>query len=178
MAEGSEMSGDSSQTQQMSGHKEHELVFVLIMVGLLGIGLFFVFIYFGSSNHFVPSSTPSANETMTSFNYSDVEGRNQNTLGLAIGKDIGRYYTHPESTMTLYVLTTGECSGECLSTWQPYLSNNVGADDPLLGVVVRSDTGESQYTLNGRGLYTYNQDQFPGDIMGSGVNDVWQIARP
>jgi predicted lipoprotein with Yx(FWY)xxD motif len=81
--------------------------------------------------------------------------------------------------MTLYSLS-GERSGKficksssCTQVWHPLSasadapSGNVGS----LGSVKRPD-GTQQVTYKGRPLYTFAQDQQPGDAKGQGIKDV------
>jgi len=50
-------------------------------------------------------------------------------------------------------------------------------DGSLLGTTERGD-GEVQITYAGAPLYTWAQDQEPGDVTGQGVQDVWFVVTP
>jgi|GEM_PF-3029019 len=176
MTEGNEINpeGDSAepvespQAETSNSHSEMELVFVLILVGMLGIGIF-LYVVFGDdirSSLLQRDGAETAvveisNEEMTSANYSDVEGRDENVLGLAIHKTEGRYYTHPESGMTLYTNTTGECNERCAEYFTSHVID-----------------GEPQKTPQGESLYLYVNDVNPGDVTGDGFDTIWKIARP
>jgi len=76
-------------------------------------------------------------------------------------------------------------SAECLAAWKPlYLSKDQrkpaageGVDAGRLGAVVRPD-GSRQATLNGWPLYTFAQDQVPGDVRGEGLKGTWHAVSP
>lgn len=76
-------------------------------------------------------------------------------------------------------------SAECLAAWKPlYLSEDQrkpaagdGIDAGRLGAVVRPD-GSRQATLNGWPLYTFAQDQLPGDVRGEGLKGTWHAVSP
>lgn len=90
--------------------------------------------------------------------------------------------------MSLYFFTkdvkdsgTSACTGACLTAWPPLLTT---AAKPAaegvtgtLGTIVTPD-GAKQVTLNGLPLYYFAQDKNPGDILGQGVNGVWNLATP
>jgi hypothetical protein len=81
--------------------------------------------------------------------------------------------------MTLYSLS-GEHNGKfictssaCLQVWHP-LSASTGTPSGSvgsLGTVKRSD-GTVQVTYKGMPLYTFAQDQSPGEAKGQGIKDV------
>ena len=82
--------------------------------------------------------------------------------------------------LTLYHLT-GELAGKfictssaCVSTWHP-LTVAAGAKPTgrvaSIGVVKRPD-GTEQVTYRGMPLYTFAQDQAPGQAKGQGIKDV------
>ncbi len=65
------------------------------------------------------------------------------------------------------------CYGECAAAWPPLLSDgdphaSNGAIPAKVGSTERRD-GSVQVTYAGRPLYTYAQDQAPGDAGGEGV---------
>jgi predicted lipoprotein with Yx(FWY)xxD motif len=89
--------------------------------------------------------------------------------------------------MTLYLFTEdgdGEsvCEGDCAAAWPPLLVEDEpvageGVDADLLGETERSD-GTTQVTYAGWPLYTWAQDQQPGDVTGQGVQEVWFVVSP
>jgi predicted lipoprotein with Yx(FWY)xxD motif len=81
--------------------------------------------------------------------------------------------------LTLYRLS-GEQNGKfictnaaCLQTWHPLTVSGGGAPSGVgsLGTVKRPD-GTTQVTYKGQPLYTFAQDQAPGDANGQGFKDV------
>lgn len=85
--------------------------------------------------------------------------------------------------MTLYTFdrdtTPGKsaCSGKCATNWPPFTA---AADAKTTGdwsIIVRAD-GSKQWAYKGKPLYTWMDDQKPGDIDGDGRNNVWHIAAP
>jgi predicted lipoprotein with Yx(FWY)xxD motif len=75
-------------------------------------------------------------------------------------------------------------SRKCVADWRPlFVPDGVkpvagkGIEPSLLGVVRRKD-GTRQATLNGWPLYTFEQDQAPGDIDGQGLKGTWYVISP
>jgi predicted lipoprotein with Yx(FWY)xxD motif len=87
--------------------------------------------------------------------------------------------------MTLYHLS-GEQNGKfictssaCLGVWHPLIASSSGTPSGevgSLGTVKRSD-GTVQVTYKGTPLYTFTQDQQPGETKGQGIKDVgtWNV---
>jgi len=85
--------------------------------------------------------------------------------------------------MTLYtfdrdVANSGKsvCNGDCAVKWPPHLA---AASDQASGaytIVVRDD-GKRQWAFKGKPLYTWPEDQDPGDKYGDNYNKVWHIIR-
>jgi predicted lipoprotein with Yx(FWY)xxD motif len=75
-------------------------------------------------------------------------------------------------------------SRKCVADWRPLFVPDgakpvagKGIEPSLLGVVQRKD-GTRQATLNGWPLYTFEQDQEPGDIDGQGLKGTWYVISP
>ena len=83
--------------------------------------------------------------------------------------------------MTLYTFdrdTAGKsvCNGDCAVKWPPLLA---GAADKPVGdytIVTRAD-GKRQWAYKGKPLYTWPEDQEPGDKYGDNYNKVWHIVK-
>jgi predicted lipoprotein with Yx(FWY)xxD motif len=83
--------------------------------------------------------------------------------------------------MTLYTFdrdTAGKsvCNGDCAVKWPPLLA---GAADQPQGdytIVTRAD-GKRQWAVKGKPLYTWPEDQDPGDKYGDNYNKVWHIVK-
>ena len=83
--------------------------------------------------------------------------------------------------MTLYTFdrdTAGKsaCNGDCAVKWPPLLA---GAADQAQGdytILTRAD-GKRQWAFKGKPLYTWPEDQDPGDKYGDNYNKVWHIVK-
>lgn len=85
--------------------------------------------------------------------------------------------------MTLYVFdkdANGKsiCNGPCAVNWPPLMAAAGSAASGDYSVVTRDD-GSMQWAYKGRPLYTWKNDQKPGDITGDGfLNNAWHVANP
>ncbi|MCY1412534.1 Secreted repeat [compost metagenome] len=85
--------------------------------------------------------------------------------------------------MTLYTFDKDSdgksaCNGQCATNWPPLMAaEGAKADDDDWTVVTRDDGGK-QWAYYGKPLYTFIQDQKPGDKTGDGKMGVWHIAKP
>ncbi len=89
---------------------------------------------------------------------------------------------------TLYLFTKdntkppkSKCAGECAEKWPPLLTTSEdieldGVDPKLVGAVKRAD-GTWQVTVGGWPVYTYVEDEEPGDTNGHGVGGVWFVIE-
>ena len=72
------------------------------------------------------------------------------------------------------------CTGSCATTWPAFSTDVVRVSPPLntadFGTIVRTD-GSKQTTYKGRPLYYYTGDLKPGDINGSGIASLWNVAN-
>ena len=85
--------------------------------------------------------------------------------------------------LTLYtfdrdVVASGKsaCNGDCAVKWPPHMA---GASDQARGdwtIVVRND-GSRQWAYKGKPLYTWPEDQEPGDKYGDNYNKVWHVVH-
>jgi len=90
--------------------------------------------------------------------------------------------------MTLYLFAPDEsadgssCQESCAATWSPLtVDGEPAAGDDVtaeLTTFERADSGEMQVTANDWPLYTYTQDEAPGDANGQAVEDAWWTVRP
>jgi predicted lipoprotein with Yx(FWY)xxD motif len=85
--------------------------------------------------------------------------------------------------MTLYTFDndktgTGKsvCNGPCAVKWPPMMAQ---ADDKPVGdfAVITRDDGQKQWAHKGKPLYTWPEDQEPGDKFGDGYLKVWHIIQ-
>ncbi|KAB1150038.1 hypothetical protein F7R91_04275 [Streptomyces luteolifulvus] len=74
------------------------------------------------------------------------------------------------------------CSGECATTWPPYLVARGGKvfldgiDKSAIGFIERD--GAFQVTLGGWPVYLFNKDTKSGDTNGQGVGGTWFGVKP
>ena len=68
------------------------------------------------------------------------------------------------------------CNGDCAVKWPPVLAK---AGDKPTGdyTIVTRDDGKKQWAYKGKPLYTWPEDQEPGDKYGDNYNKVWHIVR-
>ncbi len=90
-------------------------------------------------------------------------------------------------TLYLWVADNGDqstCNGGCAQAWPPVLTDGApkagsGVTASLLGTTKRDD-GKTEVTYHGHPLYTFVQDQAPGDTTGQGSDgfgaDWWVVA--
>jgi predicted lipoprotein with Yx(FWY)xxD motif len=92
--------------------------------------------------------------------------------------------------LTVYMLTAdsskhSSCSSDCLEYWPVVAAPSSGAPSvsdisAALGVT-KSTSGESMLTANGWPLYTFANDQAPGDVNGQGMQSfggTWYVLSP
>ena len=124
------------------------------------------------------SSAPASTTASNGESATVVKTASNTTLGATVLVDA--------QGMTLYSLS-GEQNGKfictssaCTQVWHPLSapagtpSGSVGS----LGTVKRPD-GTEQVTYKGMPLYTFTQDQSPGEAKGQGIKDVgtWTVVR-
>lgn len=68
------------------------------------------------------------------------------------------------------------CNGPCAVNWPPMLAQST---DKAVGdfLVITRDDGQKQWAYNGKPLYTWPEDQEPGDKFGDGYRNVWHIVK-
>lgn len=84
--------------------------------------------------------------------------------------------------MTLYTYdkdSSGQsmCNDTCATNWPPLVATADAQGDGDWSVLQRAD-GSWQWAYYGKPLYTFIQDQKPGDMLGDGKMGVWHAARP
>ena len=72
------------------------------------------------------------------------------------------------------------CTDYCATVWPVFTAGAIRVSAPLnaddFGSMSRAD-GTKQTSYKGRPLYTYSNDLRPGDINGSGIGGLWNIAN-
>jgi predicted lipoprotein with Yx(FWY)xxD motif len=87
--------------------------------------------------------------------------------------------------MTLYVLSADSknkstCDAQCLSFWPPVAPTGAGKLAVAAGQT-KTTAGSAIATVAGQPVYTFAQDQNPGDVNGEGVNlygGIWYALSP
>lgn len=87
-----------------------------------------------------------------------------------------------DSGMTLYVFDKdadgkSACNAACTGVWPPLAAAASAAAAGDYTIIARDD-GSKQWAFKKRPLYTWKNDQKPGDIGGDGIGGVWHIAQP
>jgi predicted lipoprotein with Yx(FWY)xxD motif len=87
-----------------------------------------------------------------------------------------------DSGMTLYVFDKdadgkSACNSACTGVWPPLAAAASATGTGDYTVIARED-GSRQWAYKKRPLYTWKNDQKPGDIGGDGIGGVWHIAQP
>lgn len=68
------------------------------------------------------------------------------------------------------------CNGTCAINWPPYLAAASAQPHGDYTIVVRDD-GQRQWAFKGKPLYTWPEDQEPGDKYGDNKNKIWHIVQ-
>jgi predicted lipoprotein with Yx(FWY)xxD motif len=87
--------------------------------------------------------------------------------------------------MTVYVLSadsknTSTCDAQCLSFWPPVAPAGAGKLAVAAGQT-KTTAGSPIATVAGQPVYTFVQDEKPGDVNGEGVNlygGIWYAVAP
>ncbi len=85
--------------------------------------------------------------------------------------------------MTLYtfdrdVAGSGKsvCNGDCAKKWPPMMAATADQSVGDLAVISRDD-GQKQWAYKGKPLYTWPEDQEPGEKYGDDYLKVWHIVK-
>ena len=68
------------------------------------------------------------------------------------------------------------CYGNCAVTWPPVLAAEGTKPSGGLSVITRDD-GAKQWAFKGQPLYTWPEDQEPGDVYGDDYDKVWHVIK-
>jgi predicted lipoprotein with Yx(FWY)xxD motif len=87
-----------------------------------------------------------------------------------------------DSGMTLYVFDKdadgkSACNAACTRVWPP-LAAAASATATGDYTIIARDDGSKQWAFKKWPLYTWKNDQKPGDIGGDGIGGVWHVAQP
>ncbi|MBV8693489.1 MAG: hypothetical protein JOY57_17660 [Actinobacteria bacterium] len=130
----------------------------------------------GSSSKKASTATTAASTTTTTAA----------SLAVATDAKLGPILVDGEGR-TLYrfakdVNGTIACTGNCATTWPPFVVTGTPPQAPdgggTVATVDRPDGGGTQVTFNGAPLYRYSGDSKPGDTNGQGIGGVWFVVAP
>jgi predicted lipoprotein with Yx(FWY)xxD motif len=105
--------------------------------------------------------------------------------GLGVGQtSLGKVLVDSRG-MTLYMLSadgqdTSTCTTQCLQFWPAAAPGKAGRLSVTTGKTATPD-GTPIATVAGHPVYTFSQDQQPGDVNGEGINEfggVWYAVSP
>jgi predicted lipoprotein with Yx(FWY)xxD motif len=68
------------------------------------------------------------------------------------------------------------CNGDCAVKWPPVLANPGDTAHGAYTIVVRED-GRRQWAYQGRPVYTWPEDQEPGDKYGDNKFNIWHVVK-
>jgi predicted lipoprotein with Yx(FWY)xxD motif len=135
----------------------------------------------GGSAAAAPVKTTASQAGTTSGQAGTVGTANVGSLGTILVDSQGR-------TLYLFQADSGgksACSGQCAAAWPPLRADGKptagsGVNASLLGTIPRPD-GKPQVTYNGHPLYTFVDDQGPGQATGQGstaFGAAWFAVNP
>ncbi|WP_158860941.1 fasciclin domain-containing protein [Lunatibacter salilacus] len=111
---------------------------------------------------------------------------NENTLMMIEDETFGNVFTDGRGHVLYYfardVKGANNCTGGCANNWPIFYAEEIMVDDPdfdedLVGQI--DVDGEMQSTYNGWPLYTFVNDEEPGDTNGEGGGGGnWYVAKP
>jgi predicted lipoprotein with Yx(FWY)xxD motif len=134
----------------------------------------------GGSSYSAGSSSKSSTPATSSAPSAAAGSSSSGAVKTAANPTLGATVLTDAGGMTLYRLS-GEQGGKfictsaaCLQVWHPVTASGTGAPSGgvgSLGTVKRPD-GSEQVTYKAMPLYSFAQDQQPGDAKGQGLKDV------
>jgi len=109
------------------------------------------------------------------------------TVGVKImeKETVGKYLADGRG-ITLYSFAKDEknmsnCIEGCAVNWPPFYADPAavveGCEASDFATITRSD-GRQQTTYQGKPLYYFKNDKYPGDTFGHGLGDAWFLITP
>jgi predicted lipoprotein with Yx(FWY)xxD motif len=132
-----------------------------------------------------PGATPASTTPASSATPAGSEDAGSAVVELA-ESDLGSILVDAEGN-TLYAFLPDEaadgeptCYDQCADNWPALLAEGEvsvgeGLDDSMFSTVERTDGG-TQVRVNEYPLYTFVNDEAPGDTNGQGINEVWFVV--
>jgi predicted lipoprotein with Yx(FWY)xxD motif len=149
------------------------IVVIIVVVGLA--------VWWSQSNKSTPANT-SQNQEQTA-NQTPTPPKVTGAVKLSSKEGVGNFLVDSNG-MTLYYfakdsLGKSNCSaGPCLNNWPIYSQSSVVAQSPLLQTdfaQITRDDGAKQTTYKGWPVYYFVKDAKPGDTLGIGVLNTWDV---
>lgn len=152
--------------------KSNSIIVAIVIIILLAVGAYAISHKSDKTASSTTSSTPASNNTTPD---------NSAVVLTKTSPELGQYLTDP-SGKALYTYdndTNGvsNCSGSCLANWPAYATQGSAQNLPSgIGIIKRTDNGQTQYTYNGMPLYYFVSDT-NGQVTGNGVEN-FHVAKP
>lgn len=165
--------------KSQKGFSAIEAVLILVIVGLLGFVVWYVFHTksstdntYGNASNVQTTPPPVSNKTSSNTAAKPVvQTKTDSKLGKYLADGSGR----PLYTYNLDTDNTSNCSGSCLSSWPAYKASSTASLPANIGTITRSD-GTVQYTYNKKPLYYFTGDS-AGKVTGDGL-EGFSVATP
>jgi predicted lipoprotein with Yx(FWY)xxD motif len=165
--------------------KKSAWVWVLVVIVILGAWYFMATSPKEEPMASNSNTSEESNESGSVKNNTDTESPSVPLVNLATSPALGKYVVASNS-MTLYTSSkdtkgVSNCTGECATTWPPYVPSSLAPITTGYGVsaglakIARTD-GSMQLTYNGMPLYFYKGDAKPSDTKGNGVGGTWSVV--
>jgi predicted lipoprotein with Yx(FWY)xxD motif len=68
------------------------------------------------------------------------------------------------------------CNGKCATNWPPVAASASDRPQGPYSIVVRDD-GTRQWAYKGKPVYTWPEDQQPGDKYGDNKLNIWHVVK-
>lgn len=154
------------------GFSAIEAILVVVIVGLLGFVVWYVFHTKSSTDNTYGNAanvqtTPPPSSTTKSVIQTKTDSKVGKYLADGSGKPL---YTYNQDTDN-----TSNCTGSCLSNWPAYKATSTSNLPANVSTITRSD-GTVQYTYKKKPLYYFTSDS-AGNITGNGL-EGFSVATP
>jgi predicted lipoprotein with Yx(FWY)xxD motif len=150
--------------------KSSSMIIALIILIALAAGAYALV---HKSNKTTSTTSSTSKSTAPAVNNAVLTTKTDSKLGQYLADPSGKaLYTYGADTSGV-----SNCTGSCLATWPAYQDTGSTANLPAgVSTFKRSDNGQTQYTYNGKPLYTFTSDG-SGTVTGNGV-DNFSVAKP
>ncbi|NYT62147.1 hypothetical protein H0A66_07450 [Alcaligenaceae bacterium] len=107
------------------------------------------------------------------------------TSAMAAAPPIERNGTYlvDQAGMTLYTFDNdtalsgkSTCNGACADNWPPLMAEPGATPDGSFTIITRED-GAKQWAHNGKLLYLFKSDKYPGERKGDNARHIWHVVQ-